>query len=46
VHRSLNYAHVFYWYLDQPGVYEHQPLPTVEERINPLLRSSREVGPG
>jgi hypothetical protein len=36
----VDYAHVFYWYQDQPGGFEHKPLPLVEERMKPLLRSS------
>ncbi len=36
----LDYAFVFYWYQDQPGGFTHQPLPPVEERMKPLLRSS------
>jgi hypothetical protein len=36
----VDYAHVFYWYQDQPGGFQHQPLPSVEERMKPLLRSS------
>ena len=37
----VDYAHVFYWYQDQPGGFEHQPLSPVEERMKPLLRSSK-----
>ena len=37
----VEYAHVYYWYQDQPGGFQHIPLPPVEERIKPLLRSNR-----
>ena len=41
----VDYAHVFYWYQDQPGGFEHQPLPPVEERMKTLLRSSKSKSP-
>jgi hypothetical protein len=40
----VEYAHVYYWYQDQPGGFEHTPLPPVEERIKPMLRSNRQRG--
>jgi hypothetical protein len=32
----VDYATVFYWYQDDPGGYEHQPLPEVALRANKL----------
>lgn len=33
----VDYASVFYWYLNDPGGYKHQSLPPVEERQKQLL---------
>jgi hypothetical protein len=41
----VDYATVFYWYQDSPAGYEHAPLPPVEERKKPLLRSSVDRSP-
>jgi hypothetical protein len=36
----VDLATVHYWYQADPGAYQHQILPPVDERIKPLLRSS------
>ncbi len=35
----VDYAHVHYWYQDQPGGYKHAPLPGMPERSRPLLHA-------
>lgn len=37
----VDYAHVYYWYQNQPGGYQHTVLPPVSERGKLLLRSNR-----
>jgi hypothetical protein len=33
----VDYAFVFYWYMDTPAGYEHEPLAPLQERILPML---------
>ena len=37
----VDYATVFYWYQDSPAGFVHPPLEPLDQRIRPLLKSSR-----
>jgi hypothetical protein len=37
----VDYATVYYWYQNDPGGFEHEPLQPLPERQQPLLRTSR-----